>query len=98
MPNYVEVCSEQNVASARRYTYVFDRVLIKLNREFTSPAKTLAIVAHNEDFDYDNLPLVVREIATCQTIEQVLELSAVGQLPAICRTSEDVSKKYIILF
>ena len=62
-----------------------------MDKDFTCPAKTLAIIAHNENFEYDSPPDLVKEIAACKSIDHVLELSKGGRLPPISRASSQVS-------
>ena len=62
---------------------MIDRVKLSLDKSFTCPAKTLAIFAHSEDFDYlpDARPPVVSAINSCKSIDQVFSLIKEGELP-----------------
>ena len=87
-PNYVEVESATQAAIAQHYLFLFDRVTIIHDRGFTCPAKTLALFAHFDDFEYDAVPELVKEINACKEIGQVLASVRGGRLPKVARTSE----------
>jgi len=53
IPQYIEVVSHEQRYLARGYLFLCDRILIAHGKGFTCPAKTLAIVAHYDDFEYD---------------------------------------------
>jgi hypothetical protein len=53
IPQYIEVVSHEQRYLARDYLFLCDRILIAHGKDFTCPAKKLAIVAHYDDFEYD---------------------------------------------
>jgi hypothetical protein len=58
--------------------FLIRSVYFEQGEDLTCPAKTIAIFAHLDDLEYENLPDIVNNINSCKCVEQVRNLQGQG--------------------
>ena len=77
---------QEHIDNVRDAYLMIQTFKISVERDFTCPAKTIAIFAHDSEFSFDKeeMPSLVRRVSEeCKTIQDVSALVKRGVLPEV---------------
>ena len=85
IPKYIELKHQEQINAVKDNYVMIQRFKISIDGDWTCPAKTVAIFAHNFEFSFQEemMPALVRTVSEqCKTIQNVSELIRSSVLPS----------------